>query len=321
MAGPLFAADHQPGWGLLGYPCSALTFRILSASAEPQIVPVESGKCTIGSAPDCTVRIQSPELEPVHCLVLRGERGNLVRRWSRDTKLNGVEFDDALLKAGDTLSLGSVVIEVVDRDLSVPGRNATAFLSSSRSTAEAGVNRAENPPVCDPHPVSPSVYRTNPENLVEYQQGALQELYRDIYRRTEKWDQQRKRLIDELDRQQHTTAALQSDLDSRHDAWQHERQELEARVSVAEEFARRGADVEADAWARTELETRVQQIADDLDQQRLVAVDLQRELDRRWREWSKERDELRAELGMARQSGESSSTIDRYPVDPQEDSE
>lgn len=52
----------------------------------------------------------------MHCLVLRGAAGTVIRRLAADTRLNGRAFRDARLVPGDCLSVGPIEFEVLDAD-------------------------------------------------------------------------------------------------------------------------------------------------------------------------------------------------------------
>lgn len=96
-----------------------LALRIRGGDYHGRVVRIRASQCTVGSAPDCTLRLSGPGLRPLHCIILRGEAGATVRRWSPDTQLNGRAFSDALLMPGDRLSVGSIELEVLeDADLS-----------------------------------------------------------------------------------------------------------------------------------------------------------------------------------------------------------
>ena len=56
-----------------------------------------TSKCTIGSAPNSTLRLLAPGVQPCQCLILRGEHGTIVRSWSSNTRLNGRQFTDGPL--------------------------------------------------------------------------------------------------------------------------------------------------------------------------------------------------------------------------------
>ncbi len=110
---------------VLGSPKGELSLRIRGSSRAGQIVSLASGKCTVGSAPGCTLRLRAHGVRPLHCLILRGEHGMVARSWSVDTRLNGRMFEDARLTPGDRLSFGPIEVEVVGQDGSSGDRGRT----------------------------------------------------------------------------------------------------------------------------------------------------------------------------------------------------
>jgi hypothetical protein len=105
-----------------------LVLRIQGSNHNGQVLRLKSAKCTIGSGPNCTLRLRSRDVDPLHCLILRGPNGAVIRRWSPDTRLNGRTFTDAPLCAGDRLSIGSLEFEIVETDeTSALSPAATAF--------------------------------------------------------------------------------------------------------------------------------------------------------------------------------------------------
>ena len=100
--------------GLMGPPRGDLTLRIAGTERNGQVVRLAAAKCAVGSAPNCTLRLRAIGVRPLHCLILRGEGGTTVRRWSPDTRLNGRTFTDALLQPGDRLGIGPIEFEVLD---------------------------------------------------------------------------------------------------------------------------------------------------------------------------------------------------------------
>ena len=96
------------------------------------------GKTMVGSSPRCNLRLQQPGIQPVHCLIVRGDDGLTVRRWATDTQLNGLAFDEAPLKSGDCLVLGGVELELVQE----PGE-AELTPSCDQQTAEQAVEECE----------------------------------------------------------------------------------------------------------------------------------------------------------------------------------
>ena len=77
------------------------------------MIRLASTKCTIGSDVGCTLRLRAPGVDPLHCLILRGPRQTVIRRWSAATRLNDREFVDAPLNVGDRLGIGPLELEVV----------------------------------------------------------------------------------------------------------------------------------------------------------------------------------------------------------------
>lgn len=98
---------------LLGTPADVLTLRVLNQEHYGRELSLRGAKCTVGSAPGCTLRLRSAGIGPLHCLILRGPGGTIVRRRSSRTLLNGAPFDDAPLRPGDRLQVGPVKLEVV----------------------------------------------------------------------------------------------------------------------------------------------------------------------------------------------------------------
>lgn len=92
----------------------SLALRVLGSEHHGRVLRIQAPKCTIGSAVGCTLRLKAPGVRDVHCLVLRGPGGLVVRSWSPDTRLNGQTVTDAPLHAGDHLAIGPVELEVLD---------------------------------------------------------------------------------------------------------------------------------------------------------------------------------------------------------------
>lgn len=93
-----------------------LRLRFRGGQHDGQVVRINSNKCTIGSAPNATLRLACPGVHPIHCLIMNGSGGTAIRSMSPDTLLNGETFDDAQLQAGDVLSAGPLQLEVVPQE-------------------------------------------------------------------------------------------------------------------------------------------------------------------------------------------------------------
>src|SRR5262245_47847056 len=111
-------------------PHSRRESRILGASGEMVLrvdgrghqgreIRIRSPKCTIGSAPGCTLRLIAPGVGLLQCWILRGRNYTIVRRLHGSATLNGRQFEESPLKIGDRLRMGVVELEVIE--LSSPG--------------------------------------------------------------------------------------------------------------------------------------------------------------------------------------------------------
>ncbi len=106
------ASLHQHSFK--GPASGALGLRICGGEYDGRIVRLVSRKCTIGSSRQCTLRLVARGVEPFHCLIVRGMHGMAIRRWSRETRLNGRMFLDSPLHVGDRVGIGSLELEVVE---------------------------------------------------------------------------------------------------------------------------------------------------------------------------------------------------------------
>src|SRR5581483_1984577 len=90
-----------------------MTLRVRAPRHKDREVRIRSPKCTIGSAAGCTLRLRARGVAGLQCWILRGAAGSVVRRLHGPAMLNGAQFDEAPLKVGDRLQIGSVELEIV----------------------------------------------------------------------------------------------------------------------------------------------------------------------------------------------------------------
>ncbi len=102
----------------LGPPTAGLLLRVRGGEHDGRLICLQNRKCTIGSAPSCTLRLVSTDFHPCHCLIVRGRRGSVIRHWGGATFLNGNEFQDGWLAIGDRVGVGPIELEVVADDTS-----------------------------------------------------------------------------------------------------------------------------------------------------------------------------------------------------------
>jgi len=233
-----------------------LVFRVCGSSRDGQIVRLKSDKCTIGSASRCTLRLRARGIQPLHCLILRGTGGTVVRRWATDTRLNGYAFTDADLSAGDRLSVGRVELEVVE-----PGHCRTAQPS---------------------RPAADQEQRLKKQRLDE-KSTQLDARAAELARQQQQFEQ----------RQQHWEAErIEAErwLDDRNEEIHSRQAELESRRNTLEEERRRWQAERESGDTQTAEQTR-QADADnaELEQQR-------QELEQQRRQWEAERAEAEKQL-------------------------
>ena len=90
----------------------------------PRTVPIDQSRMMIGTLPSNHVVMRAPGVDPIHALVEEVEPG----RWvvtdvgsETGVKVNGVLIDvESPLKAGDKISIGSVVVEFAEQSNAVP---------------------------------------------------------------------------------------------------------------------------------------------------------------------------------------------------------
>ena len=107
------ASKLSPDSELLGIPKKDLRLRVRGPQQPVRILRVRASKCTVGSAPDCVLRIPEPQVQPLQCMLLRGARGNFVRWLNTETSPRHA-FRDSALQHGDRLQVGSFELEVLD---------------------------------------------------------------------------------------------------------------------------------------------------------------------------------------------------------------
>ena len=214
-----------------------LVLRVRGTKHDGQLLRLRSPKCTIGSGPNCTLRLHGRSISGVHCLILRGPNGQNIRSWSPDTLLNGRPFTEAPLAIGDCLNIGALQFEIVQTGES-PAQSPDADQSAHQY----------------PQPASTSEFQTG----LPRQSEQLEALQHE-YRRKEEALQEREKQLEnasaaltaerdqfEQDRRQfdqlHRRADLQDDslsaearqIDARRDQLRQDEQSLQARAAQLE---------------------------------------------------------------------------------------
>lgn len=96
-----------------GSPTRPVVLGVCSGPQAGRLLKLFGPKCYLGSG-----RLKDPRAggSGVSCLILRGPRQTIVRRWSPSARLNGSRFDDAALNVGDRLQLAELDLEVLPPD-------------------------------------------------------------------------------------------------------------------------------------------------------------------------------------------------------------
>jgi hypothetical protein len=98
----------------------SLALQVSGPGRPTRLVRIRSAKCTVGSAAGCTLRLRAGGVDSLHCWILRGEAGTVIRRLNGVATLNGTHFDEALLSVGDRVALGSIEFVVAECNAALP---------------------------------------------------------------------------------------------------------------------------------------------------------------------------------------------------------
>jgi len=116
-----------------------LVLRVHGGDQDGKIVRLPPGKSTLGSDDACTLRFCDEGIQPVHCLLLHGRGGTIVRSWAEATWLNNCQFSDAQLAAGDRLRVAFIEFEVIgDEDNRHRASMNEPEVADDRSAADVG---------------------------------------------------------------------------------------------------------------------------------------------------------------------------------------
>jgi hypothetical protein len=226
---------------LMGSATKDLVLRVCGSTRHGQVVRLRSAKCTIGSGPRCTLRLRARGVAPVHCLILRGGAGTVVRRWSPDTRLNDQAFTDADLVPGDHLSIGPIDLEV---------------LESGRSPE-------------DPPPSVENDHRPQEEEL-DAQRRALEE-------EKQQWRAECAEVQGQLSEQMEQLKARQAELDAQRESLEKERKQWQAECAAsATQLRERASELDV---RQAELDARQNALKEEHGQYEPQPAEAQRQSD------------------------------------------
>lgn len=130
---------------LLGCASSELLLQVRGGEHDGRQLRLRAPKCTIGSAAGNTLRLRASGVRPLHCWILQGSGGTIVRGFGPNVFLNGATFTDTPLAPGDVLRIGSVELQVVECSV----RTAAPAPKKVEKVEEVAVSHREPAPELD----------------------------------------------------------------------------------------------------------------------------------------------------------------------------
>src|SRR5271168_1463076 len=104
---------------------------------QTRTVPIDPLPFTIGRQPDRKLFLSNPQVSREHAIILRDGEGFLIKDLSSrcGTLVNGERKDQARLKAGDRIQLGSIELLFVDAEDHVSPSAAMSRLSGDTGSS------------------------------------------------------------------------------------------------------------------------------------------------------------------------------------------
>jgi len=289
-----------------------LVLRFSGSSRDGQIVRLRSPKCTVGSGPQCTLRLRARGVAPLHCLILRGQNGTVVRRWSADTRLNHRAFTDAHLSSGDQLSLGPIELEVLSTGTTpVQSPEAESHRDLAQETNSQGEIEKQNIEK-ERHrlrELAASLQQREDalatQSIQETARLAELEAQRESHEAERRqWQKEREETRRSIGQQQEQLAAGQADIEKERNLLAEQQTALETeRNTLTQQQAALEAEQNAAAEQRHQQEIqrdeKVSEQATQLEQMhaRLAELEAQREShEAERRQWQEEREETRRSI-------------------------
>jgi hypothetical protein len=200
------------------------------------------------------VRLGSKAVDALHCLILRGQRATVVRRWSPNTRLNGASFVDASLAVGDRLAVGPVELEIVeDIRADQPADNVARAGDEPHSFPDAADHMAGG----------------HAEPSAAAAQEELDRLREQYERDKEEWEQAQARLTSDAENLKREVAQLEGESRSAgHEVGRLEQEMDRLRREIAERDTDAGRLREQVSLRENELDLLREQMAEELAAQR-----------------------------------------------------
>ncbi len=104
----------------------AVEFRVSRPGLPRRRLRLVGPRYTLGSGPECSVRLEDPSLRPLHAVLIREFDRVILRACGAPISINGRAVMEATLSVGDCLQLGAYVFELVSAQTSAAPGAATA---------------------------------------------------------------------------------------------------------------------------------------------------------------------------------------------------
>ena len=91
----------------------SLEFRVAREGAPVRRLRLTGNRYTFGSAEGCSIRLNDPDLRPMHAVLIRDQGQVLVRAYSVPVEVNGSRVTESTLEVGDRLRLGEYEFELL----------------------------------------------------------------------------------------------------------------------------------------------------------------------------------------------------------------
>ena len=94
---------------------NALSLRVIDEQVRN--FRTEDPTVSLGTDPSCTIRLSGADIDPVQCLIVRGNDRTLIRNMADNSLLNEKPFSDEVLEEGDVIRIADITIEVLSSSL------------------------------------------------------------------------------------------------------------------------------------------------------------------------------------------------------------
>ncbi len=118
-------------------------FLVLQRSEAPATVQLSRARVSIGSDPDCDLRLLDPAVARMHALIVVGQSKTVIRGLAEGIMLNGAPLTEAEIQPGDMLRVGDSQVIFLSQDQQQAEDQITQNLESAAADWSAFESRFE----------------------------------------------------------------------------------------------------------------------------------------------------------------------------------